>query len=60
MRKDKIIYSINVADVQEVAQELLGRNLTDSELKIVENKIGDGLDWCGAIEAVISQHIEDA
>lgn len=58
MRKDKIIYSVNVADVQEVAKEVLGRKLTDRELKVIEDRIGDGLDWFGAIESAISEYIE--
>ena len=57
MRKDKIIYSINCEDVDHVAQEELGRTLTDCELKIVEHKIGDRFDWYGAIAWVISEHM---
>lgn len=58
MSKDKIIYSINVEDVQNVARQELGRDLTDRELKIVEDKIGDQFDWFGAIASVIDTHIE--
>lgn len=58
MRKDKIIYSINIEDVQNVAQQELGRDLTDKELKIVEDKIGDQFDWFEAIASVIAAQIE--
>lgn len=58
MRKDRIIYSLNIADVQNVAQQELGRDLTDNELKIVEDKIGDQFDWFEAIASVIGTHIE--
>ncbi len=58
MRKDRIIYSINIEDVQNVAQQELGRDLTDSELKIVEAKIGDQFDWFEAIASVIGAYIE--
>jgi len=58
MRKDKIIYSINIEDVQNVAQQELGRDLTDKELKIVEDNIGDQFDWFEAIASVIAMHIE--
>lgn len=58
MRKDKIIYSICIEDVQNVAHEELGRELTASELRIVEHKIGDQFDWFDAIASVISRHIE--
>ncbi len=57
MRKDKIIYAVNIADVQEVAQEELGRTLTDRQLKVAEDKIGDQFNWYEAIASVISMHI---
>jgi hypothetical protein len=41
MKPSKIIYSINIEDVQDVAEEELGRKLTKRELKIIEDKIGD-------------------
>ncbi|MEW6326286.1 MAG: hypothetical protein AB1487_01635 [Thermodesulfobacteriota bacterium] len=40
----KDIYSINIEDVQNVAEEELGRELSGSELKIIEDKIGDYID----------------
>lgn len=58
MRKNKIIYSINIEDVQNVAEQELDRELTVEELKIVEEKIGDQFDWYEAIASVISMHIE--
>lgn len=57
MKKEKVIYSINIDDVQNVAQQELGRVLNDRELKIVEEKIGDQFDWYEAISIVIDQHI---
>lgn len=44
MNISKIIYSINVEDAQNVAEEELGRELSEEELKIIENKIGDYID----------------
>ena len=52
----KIIYSINIEDVQNVAEEKIGRKLSKKELKIVEDKIGDYIDWYGAIELSM-QHL---
>ncbi len=54
---NKIIYSINIEDVQKVAKQELDRELTDKELKLVENKIGDYIDWYGAIELSINDAI---
>ena len=53
----KIIYSINVEDIQNVAQEEHGRKLNKNELKIVEDKIGDYIDWYGAIEMTIRNRV---
>ncbi len=50
---DRIIYSINVEDIQTVAIEEIRRQLTTDEIKKVERKIGDYIDWHGAIEMTI-------
>lgn len=52
----KIIYSINIEDIQNVAEEELGRKLSKKELKIIEDKIGDYIDWYGAIDMAM-QHL---
>jgi len=57
MRKSKIIYSINIEDVQDVARQELDRELTAGELKIVADKIGDQFDWYGSITAVLDEYI---
>ncbi|MFN3533224.1 MAG: hypothetical protein ACK41Q_12060 [Candidatus Brocadia sp.] len=46
---EKIIYSINIEDVQSVAEQELGRKLTAEELKLVEDKLGDYVGWYEAI-----------
>ena len=53
----KIIYSINIEDVQNVAEEEFERELSEKELKIVEDKIGDYIDWYNAIETTIRNEI---
>lgn len=37
----KIIYSINIEDIQTVAKQEFNRKLLDEELKMVEMKLGD-------------------
>ncbi len=54
---DDVIYSVNLEDVQNVAQQELGRALSSSELKIIEEKIGDQFDWYEAIASLIATHI---
>ena len=57
MKPSKIIYSLNIEDVQNVAEEEFGRELTKKELKIVEDKVGDYIDWYSAIDMTIQNEI---
>lgn len=57
MDTSKIIYLINLEDVQNVAEEKLGKKLTDNELKIIEDKIGDYTDWYGAIDMAMQNEV---
>lgn len=57
MKPSKIIYSINIEDVQTVAEEKLGRKLNHKELKIVEDKIGDYIDWYEAITLALNEAV---
>jgi len=57
MNTSKVIYSINIDDVQTVARKEVGRKLNARELQIVENKIGDYIDWYEAIFETIKQNI---
>lgn len=54
----KIIYSINIEDVQNVAEQELGRELNKKELKIIESKIGDYIDWYESINMVIANNLK--
>lgn len=54
---DRIVYSIHVNDIQEVAQQVLERNITKEEVILVEESIGDYLDWFQAIENSILERI---
>ncbi|MFZ3166828.1 MAG: hypothetical protein WA130_04375 [Candidatus Methanoperedens sp.] len=53
----KIIYSINIEDVQNVAEQELGRELKEKELKVVEDKIGDYIDWYEIVNMIITNNI---
>ena len=52
---ERIVYSINVADIQVTAEEELGRRLNAQELKLVEDELGDHIAW---YEAIISAMLE--
>ena len=55
MRKDKVIYKLTVEDIQNVACELLERNLKDEEISLVTEKVGDFIPWYDAIENAIER-----
>ncbi len=52
---EKIIYSINIEDVQNVAEQELERKLTAKELRLVEGKVGDYINWYEAILNAIDE-----
>ncbi len=54
---ERIIYSLNVQDLRLVAEDSLGRSLSDDEIKLVEDNLGDYIQWYDIIEAVIENHI---
>lgn len=56
-KSSKIVYSINISDIQEVAQQVLDRRLDKEEIIKVKESIGDYLDWFAAIESSIQKHI---
>ena len=57
-RGDKIIYKLTIEDLRNVADEELERALTEDEIKILEAKLGDYVDWYGAIQSTIFQHLK--
>ena len=58
MKPSKIIYSLNIEDVQNVAEEELGRQASKRELKIVEDKVGDYIDWHEAISLSLNDAVK--
>ena len=55
-KNDRIIYSLNVIDTQDVAKQVLKRRLTKKEIALVEESVGDYIDWFQAIENAIREH----
>lgn len=53
---DRIVYSLNGEDIQNVASDLLERKLTRKEVELVENSICDYINWYDAIEFAIREH----
>ncbi len=48
--KDKIIYQLSVEDIYEVCKESFDRKPTKAEIKFVEEKIGNHVNWFDAIK----------
>lgn len=55
---EKIIYSINVKDLQEVSNDVLERPLTKKEIATVQDSVGSYIDWWQAIECAIREKIQ--
>jgi hypothetical protein len=58
MNRNKIIYSLNVENVQMVALEEIGRELTDKEIESIIDPIADQIKWTEAIATSIQQNIK--
>lgn len=54
---DKIIYQLTIEDLQTVAHQELDRELSENEIKLIEEKIGDYIDWNSAIHDAIILNI---
>ena len=56
---DRTVYSISVGDIQEVAKQVLERDLTKKEVLLVEESVGDYIDWFQAIENALRKHVTE-
>ena len=53
----KIVYSLNVDDIQTVAQQEIERELTREEIVSIEDSIAENVGWYDAIAAAINDQI---
>lgn len=53
MDSEKIIYSINVEDIETVADQIFDRKPTIEEIKFVERKIGESISWFDLIQELL-------
>jgi hypothetical protein len=58
MEDSGTVYRLCVEDIQNVANEEFGRDLTDSELEVVIEHLGDYIQWYDIIQGAISNHVE--
>ena len=54
---EEIVYSINVGDIQDVANQILQRRLARKELLLVKESVGDYVDWFQSVEGAIHKHV---
>ena len=54
---EKIIYQLTEKDVQEVAFQELGRELTEDEIEKINDSIGENIPWYDAIEEAINKKL---
>lgn len=52
---NEIFYSLNIEDIQYVAQEELERNLTEKEIETVKNLVASQINWYDAIANAIQE-----
>lgn len=57
---DYVIYSISVEDIRQVAEEEGFHKLTDDEIKLVGDKIGDYIGWYEAVRMAIQEAVPNA
>ena len=54
MKANKVIYALTIEDIQKVAEETLGRELRDKEIKSILDSIAENIPWYDAIENAIN------
>ena len=60
MNKEKVIYSLSVEDILNIIKENdMKINLNEKNVKFIEDKIGDIIDWRGAIEFALYEYINN-
>ena len=55
--KTETIYKLTIEDIQNVAQQEIGRDLTSDEIRKVRVSIPDKIKWYDAIADSISENI---
>ncbi|HSH53244.1 MAG TPA: hypothetical protein VK982_16075 [Bacteroidales bacterium] len=56
--EEQLIYQLTTDDVRNVANAELERELTAEELKIVQDKIGDYINWYEIINSILNSELD--
>lgn len=54
----RVMYSLCIEDIQTVAEESFGRRLTKTELDVVEEELGDYVQWYDSIYWAIANNVD--
>jgi len=57
MKTNKVIYSLDIGDIQEVSNQELGRELSPDEIEKVIEPIAEKIEWYDAIADAIAENI---
>jgi hypothetical protein len=57
MKNSDIIYTLNIVDIQTVANGELRRDLTDNEIELIKESIAERIGWYDAIADSINEKI---
>lgn len=58
MNNNKIIFSRNIEDLQIIALEEIGRELTDAEIIKISGLLADYINWHDAVAHAIVNHVK--
>ena len=56
MNNEELIYSLNINDVQTVAEEEIGRTLSRNEIELIKKFIEENINWYDAIADAIHKY----
>ncbi len=57
MKSKEIIYSLNIEDIQTVAEQRISRELTLKEIDQIKDSIAERINWYDAIADTIDENI---
>ncbi len=60
MEQERIIYSLNIEDVQTVASEILDRHLSTNKISQIEEADAERIDWIEENAGPKSEKIEES
>lgn len=58
IKKNKIVYQLIIEDIQTVATEIIGRELSDEEINKLVDPIAESVSWFEIIENCIKEYLD--